>query len=108
MIFGDDNITNEPVKLNEINIFSEAQLKKLLEYNISTAEQFVGSCATPEGFSGIMKVLGLNKLQLNEVLHQVKKQLPPELAELLAKPVVNIPPMGARKPKGRRVKKKGM
>jgi len=87
--------------LNKLSIFSEGQLKKLLEYNISTAEQFVGSCGTPEGFSGIMVVLEFNKLQLNEVLHQVKKHLPPELAELLSKPVVNIPPMGARKPKGR-------
>ena len=102
----DDNITEEQVKLNKLSIFSENQLKKLQEYNISTAEQFVGSCATPEGFSGIMDVLSLNKPQLNELLYQVRNQLPPKLAELLSKPVVSIPPMGVRKP--RKGKKKDM
>lgn len=101
-----DIIKDDQLKLGNLNIFTEEQLKKLQEYNISTAEQFVGSCATPEGFKGLVNLLSINKTELNILLIQVKNKLPAELAELLSKPVTTIPPLGARNPK--KLRKKGM
>ena len=94
-----DNIYNERLKINELNIFSEEQVKKLQEYNISTAEQFVGACATHEGFNGIRQLLGLTQIQLDQMLYLVKKQLPSDIAEMLSKPITKTPPLGARKPR---------
>ena len=100
--FGGDIIKTDQVKLTDLSIFSSEQLKKLQEYNISSAEQFVGVCATPEGFNGIMQTLGVNQSTLNQMLYQVKNHLPPELAKLLSKPTLFTRPLGARKPKKHR------
>ena len=70
--FGGDIIKTDQVKLTDLSIFSSEQLKKLQEYNISSAEQFVGVCATPEGFNGIMQTLVVNQSTLNQMLYQVK------------------------------------
>jgi len=93
-----DKITDEQLKLSNLRIFSEVQLKKLQEYSILTAEQFVGLCATPEGFSGVMNVLNLSRDGLNKMLYQVKNQLPTKMAAKLSKPTEFSPPLGARKP----------
>jgi hypothetical protein len=93
------NIANEQIKLSDLNIFSADQLKKLQDYSISSAEQFVGICATPEGFSGLRQALGVSQNQLNQMLYEVRTHLPPELAELLSKPTMFSPALGARKPK---------
>jgi len=64
-----------------------------------SAEQFVGMCATSEGFNGILQALNLTKTELNELINNVKKHLPPDLAELLSKPATITPPLGVRKPR---------
>ncbi|WP_455392120.1 hypothetical protein [[Eubacterium] cellulosolvens] len=93
-----DNIKNEPVKLSDLKIFSAAQLEILQQYSITSAEHFVGVCATPEGFKGVMGALGVTETKLNKMLSGVKSRLPPELTELLSKPIEVTPPLGARKP----------
>jgi hypothetical protein len=103
------SIADEQIRLGDLNIFSNEQLKELSNYNILTAEQFVGTCATPEGFKGISRVLNvpppiLQKI-LQNLLEQVKSQLPTELAKLLSEPVAFTPPLGARKPN--KTKKRG-
>lgn len=92
-------IKDEPIKLINLNIFSIKQLKILQEYNISSAEQFLGICATPQGFKGIMQALSITQLKLNQILLELKNQLSPELAELLSQPAEFAPPLGARKPR---------
>ena len=92
-------ITGEQIKLSNLNIFSVEQLKILQEYSISSAEQFVGVCATPEGFNGIMRALGVTYPKLNKMVYEVKNHLPPDLAKLLSKPVEFSPPLGARRPR---------
>jgi len=92
-------IKDEPIKLITLNIFSIEQLRVLQEYNISSAEQFVGICATPQGFKGIMQALGISQSKLTQFLFEVKNRLPPDLAELLSKPSEFTPPLGARKPR---------
>jgi hypothetical protein len=100
-------IKGEQIQLRDLKIFSDYQLKKLQEYNIATADQFVGVCATPEGFNGVMQALLVSRIKLNDMLYQVKNHLPTDLAELLSKPSTFIPPLGARKPRKTRKAKKG-
>jgi hypothetical protein len=92
------SIADEQIRLGDLNIFSNEQLKELSNYNILTAEQFVGTCATPEGFKGISRVLNVPPPILQNLLEQVKSQLPPELTKLLSEPISFSPPLGARKP----------
>jgi hypothetical protein len=99
-------IPNQQTKLSDLKLFSSAQLKKLNEYSISSAEQFVGACATPEGFAGIKQMLGLSQNKLNQMLYELKNQLPIEMAELLSKPTSFSPSMGARQPQKKAGKKK--
>jgi hypothetical protein len=105
-----DKIIDEERSLKRLNIFSDDQLDKLREYSIFTADQFVGLCATPEGFNGVKSALGLTQTSLNNIIIQVKRQLPSDLAKLLNKPSTITPPLGARKPrksrKTRKTKKK--
>ena len=100
------DIKGEQLKLIDLKIFSDEQLKTLRDYNILTAEQLVGLCATKEGFNGIMLVLRINKNKLNKILYEVKNHLPPELAEILSKPSTFLPPLGARKPRKKEKTKK--
>ena len=88
----------DQIRLDDLNIFSNEQLTELRNYNIVTAEHFVGLCATPEGFKGIMMALHIAEIELRALLDQVKSQLPPELAKLLTKSATVVPHLGARKP----------
>lgn len=101
-------ISDQQTKLSNLKVFSLGQLKKLNEYSISSAEQFVGACATPEGFTGIKQMLDLSQNKLDQMLYEVKNQLPVELAELLSKPTSFSPSLGARQPKKKVGKKKNI
>ena len=102
---GTSNSKKENVKLRELQIFSSEQLKVLQEYSILTAEQFVGICATNEGYTGVMGALCVTRESLDQMLIQVKNQLPTELSDLLSKGATISPPLGARKPVKKKMRK---
>lgn len=93
------------VKLDDLNIFSKVQINKLHEYGISSAEQFVGLCATIEGLKGARLALSVTQIELKGLLNQVKTHLPSDLSELLSKPAPNVYQLGARDPQKIRKKK---
>ncbi len=98
-----NSIRSKQKKLKDLNIFTSEQMQILQEYNISTPEQFIGICATSEGFQGILQALDVTSEVLYEILNQVKKHIPNRLAEVLSKPVEKVPSLGARKPKKKTV-----
>ncbi len=78
---------NKEKNLQELNILSDAQLRKLREYWIESAEQFVAAINTPEGKNGIKTLLEVDQDQLGEIIDQVMQVFPAEDADRMRKPV---------------------
>ena len=91
--------------LNELNVLTETALAVLRQRWIETAEQFLGTAATPEGKAGLQRLLACDGPALEAVLAKLGEVVGPTLQAELARPAVAaklglIIPKNSPKPPG--------